>query len=90
MAVIESVHISHQVLLPEEPASDVCDVCGEPLDVGGTQSDDDDSSAFAGRGLYVWSRGGEPIYEEVPLCASCGIAIGVSALARWEIEEEEG
>jgi len=63
-----------------------CDVCGEELPDGA----DEEGFAIAGRGLYVWSRGGEVRYEEPPLCASCATALGVSALARAEIEEEEG
>jgi hypothetical protein len=67
-----------------------CDVCGEPV----PDDDDEDASespfSVPGRGLYVWSRGDKIVYEEPPLCASCGTAIGMSALARWEIEEEEG
>ena len=43
-----------------------------------------------GRGLLVWTRGGERRYQEPPLCSGCAAAIGVSALQRWEIEEEEG
>jgi hypothetical protein len=77
------IQVSHELLfadpLPE------CDVCGAPV-----PEDADDEHAFAGHGLYVWSRGGQTFYEEPPLCAVCGIAIGMSALARWEIEEEEG
>jgi hypothetical protein len=64
-----------------------CDVCEAPLEI---VDEDDEGMAPSGRGLYLWSRGGEVVYEEVPLCAACGTAIGVSALARWEIEEEEG
>jgi hypothetical protein len=66
-----------------------CDVCGEPV-----QDDDEDVAespfSVSGHGLYIWSRGDKIVYEEPPLCASCGTAIGMSALARWEIEEEEG
>jgi hypothetical protein len=80
-------HVSHEVLFAED--SPKCDVCGEPLGAEGAE-DDEEGCAPTGRGLYVWSRGGETIYEEPPLCASCGTAIGMSALARWEIEEEEG
>ncbi len=66
---------------------DACDVCGVALP---DEDDDDDALITGGRGLYVWSRGGEVVYEEPRLCASCAMAIGMSALARWEIEEEEG
>jgi hypothetical protein len=44
----------------------------------------------AGRGLYVWTRGDEVRFEEPPLCARCATAIGVTALAQWSVEEEEG
>jgi hypothetical protein len=76
-------HVTQDLLFQEEAPK--CDVCGEPLE---SAADDDESPP--GRGLYVWSRGGESVYEEVPLCAVCGAAIGMSALLRWEIEEEEG
>ncbi len=76
--------------MEEEECPPQCDVCGEAL-----PSDEEDDPAAApfsmtGHGLYVWVRGDKVIYEEPPLCAACGIAIGMSALARWEIEEEEG
>lgn len=56
-----------------------CDVCdslieGEP----------------SGRGLYMWTRGDEVRFEEPALCSLCATAIGVTALAAWTIEEEEG
>jgi hypothetical protein len=75
------VTLTQQVLFePEEPA---CDVCGTKVDL----ADEDDT---LGSGLYIWSRGGNVVYDEPPLCASCGTAISLRALARWEIEEEEG
>ena len=63
-----------------------CDVCGDPV------LEDDGASPWSvpGHGLYLWLRGDRIVYEEPPLCAACGTAIGMSALARWEIEEEEG
>ena len=66
-----------------------CDACGETLV---DEADEADGAAFQvrGKGLYLWSRGDQIRAEEPPLCASCGAAIGLSALARWEIEEEEG
>jgi hypothetical protein len=56
-----------------------CDVCdalieGEP----------------SGRGLYMWTRGDEIRFEEPALCPGCATAIGVTALAAWNVEEEEG
>jgi hypothetical protein len=68
---------------PEGP--EPCDVCGEPV-----EDDADEGHSVPGRGLYVWSRGEERRYEEPPLCPSCAAALGLTALARWEIEEEEG
>jgi hypothetical protein len=70
-----------------EPEIDRCDVCGEPV---AADADEDEGYAVRGSALYVWTRGTEVRYEEPPLCPSCAAAIGVSALARWEIEEEEG
>ncbi|MBM4359739.1 MAG: hypothetical protein FJ096_16675 [Deltaproteobacteria bacterium] len=40
-------------------------------------------------GLLVWSRGESVHMEEPPLCASCAAAIGLSALRRWAVEDEE-
>jgi len=59
-------------------------------DASGTHDTDDSSFAVLGRGLLVWSRGEERRYQEPPLCATCAVAIGVTALQRYEIEEEEG
>jgi hypothetical protein len=49
-----------------------------------------DGFGIPGRGVYLSARGDEIRFESVPLCASCASAIGMTALARWEIEEEEG
>jgi hypothetical protein len=84
---------SHAILFEDDTRAraggeppDRCDVCGESI------PDDDvfSATAPAGRGLFLSTRGGEVRYEEPPLCASCGTAIGVIALAQWDIEEEEG
>jgi hypothetical protein len=56
-----------------------CDACDEPIE-----------GEPAGSGLYVWTRGSEVRYEEPALCARCATAIGISALAGWTVEEEEG
>lgn len=64
-----------------EDEGNQCDACGVPVDA------EDDAG---GKGVYLWSRGDARRYEEVPLCSACGTAIGVTALTRWEIEEEEG
>jgi hypothetical protein len=77
---------SHDALFAQadEPR---CDACGTALPPA---TDDDEGFAPPGTGVYMWSRGDEPRFEKVPLCASCASAIGVTAMARWEIEEEEG
>jgi len=97
------VTAGHAVLFQDtEPKR--CDVCAGPR--GGAsrprseagapstdaQNDEDEDGGFdlGGRGLLVWSRGEERRYQEPPLCSACATAIGVSALQRWEIEEEEG
>jgi hypothetical protein len=65
-----------------------CDACGEPLPTGDAEGAE--GYGVAGSGMYIWARGGEVRVEAAPLCPSCASAIGVTALARWEIEEEEG
>ena len=77
------VTAGHAVLFEDSDAHR-CDVCASVL---GAADDEDDAG---GRGLLVWSRGEERRYQEPPLCPSCAAAIGVTALQRWEIEEEEG
>ncbi len=78
--------VAHESI-PAQQAEEACDACGEVIV---PPRDDDDGYAVPGRGQYVWTRGDEVRREEVPLCATCAAAIGMSALARWEIEEEEG
>jgi hypothetical protein len=84
------VTAGHAILFEDNEAHR-CDVCAETL-----TDDDDDAGGnvgaydVTGRGLLVWSRGEERRYQEPPLCAACASAIGLSALQRWEIEEEEG
>jgi hypothetical protein len=70
---------------PSEEDTPRCDICDTPLDLS---SEDEDS--FCGKGLYMWTRGDKVRFEEVPLCASCGMAIGLTALQRWQLEDEEG
>jgi hypothetical protein len=70
-----------------------CDACGERLDPADPEALAGGRSAaygVAGSGMYLWARGGELRIEAAPLCPSCASAIGMTALARWEIEEEEG
>jgi hypothetical protein len=56
-----------------------CDQCNEPID-----------GEPSGRGLYMWTRGEEVRLEEPALCSHCATVIGVTALASWSVEEEEG
>jgi hypothetical protein len=79
---------SHEVLF-EVVESNACDACGAPL-VEGLADADDDGYRIPGSGVYMWTRGDAVRFEKAPLCASCAAAIGMTALARWEIEEEEG
>ncbi len=41
-------------------------------------------------GLFVWARGDVIHTEEPPLCEACATAIGLTALRRWQLEDEEG
>jgi hypothetical protein len=75
----------HELLFGEDESANLCDVCGQLVG-----EDDGESPAVPGRALYVWARGEELRREEPPLCPSCAAALGLSALGRWEIEEEEG
>lgn len=43
-----------------------------------------------GRGILVFPRGDGLIVEEPPLCSHCALAVGMTAMARWIEEEEEG
>jgi hypothetical protein len=78
---------SHESLFVANAADEAsrCDVCGAKV-----EDETSEGYAVSGRGLYVWSRGGEVRFEEPPLCPACAVAVGMSAMARWEIEEEEG
>jgi len=76
---------SHEALFASQ-AEPRCDACGGAL----LSARDDDLPFAIGRGVYVFARGSESRVEHAPLCASCASAIGMTALARWEIEEEEG
>lgn len=59
------------------PPTFECDACGKLVE-----------GEPSGHGLYVWTRGDEVRYEEPPLCARCANAIGLAALAQWELEED--
>jgi hypothetical protein len=76
---------THAVLFEPEEAR--CDACNGPLT---SAEGDEDNDEAAGHGLYVWARDGVVLYEEPPLCSACASAITISALQRWEIDEEEG
>jgi len=61
-----------------------CELCEAPLQ---HQPGDEPQGV---KGLLMWSRGDDDVrFEEPVLCTSCATAIGVSALARWQLEEEE-
>lgn len=55
-----------------------CDVCDEPI-----------AGEPAGEGVYLWSRGGELVYEPAPLCEQCALAVHATALADLESDDEE-
>ncbi len=81
----EWISASQDALFDEVTASG-CDACGEEIPEG----DGAEGYGIPGRGIYLSARGDETRLESVPLCVSCASAIGMTALARWEIEEEEG
>ncbi len=82
------VTASHEALFVARTETS-CDACGRPLARAG-EAGQDEGFGLPGEGVYLWARGDEVRLERAPLCASCASAIGVTALARWEIEEEEG
>jgi hypothetical protein len=77
---------SHRALFTA-PAATSCDACGAPLPAA---EGDDHGYRVPGEGIYMWTRGENVRFDRAPLCADCASAIGVTALGRWEIEEEEG
>jgi hypothetical protein len=82
------VTASHEALFAAQTETS-CDACGRPL-AGAGEAGEDGGFGLPGEGVYLWARGDEVRLERAPLCPSCASAIGVTALARWEIEEEEG
>jgi hypothetical protein len=81
---------SHAILF--EPEDERCSVCSGEVDL-----DDDrdlnpeaESPRASGRGLLVWARGDDIRREEPLLCGNCAMALGMTALHRWETEEDEG
>jgi hypothetical protein len=79
------VSVSHDALFETSEATR-CDACNALL----VTVDDSDGYGIEGRAVYLWQRAGEAHLESAPLCPSCAAAVGLTALARWEIEEEEG
>jgi hypothetical protein len=97
------VTAGHELLFRDEAVPPACDACGRPVatptptpsDAGPSNDsarEDSDAEPLVppGSGLYVWARGEQVRHEEPPLCSDCAAALGLTALARWEIEEEEG
>jgi hypothetical protein len=79
------VTAGHAVLFADDETAR-CDVCKDRVDA----PEEEEGFSVRGRGLLVWTRGDERRYQEPPLCPGCAAAIGLSALQRWEIEEDEG
>ena len=71
---------THRALF-SHPSERRCDLCDAQIPEG--------SNGDGGSGLYIWNRGGEIRYEEPPLCLSCGPALALTAMRRWEEEDEE-
>ena len=66
----------------EESEPALCDACNTPLDLSDVEEQ--------GKGVFLWVRGDQRRYDEVPLCPNCGTAIGMAVLARYAMEEDEG
>ena len=54
-----------------------CDMCGQLIE-----------GEPAGEGVYVWSRAGQTIHEQAPLCHDCSFVVCVAAHTMFEIEDE--
>ena len=78
------VTAGHAILFDDD-SERRCDICSAEI-----SPDPDDGSSYSGSALYVSIRGDRVVYDEPPLCPSCAVAVGGTALARWDIEEEEG
>jgi len=78
----------HGILFDEEETKR-CDVCKDLVEAPEEETEEEGFSV-RGRGMLLWTRGEERRSQEPPLCPGCAAAIGVSALQRWEIEEDEG
>jgi hypothetical protein len=81
----QGISASHEILF-QTSESHACEACGGSL----PERHDDEGYELPGSAVYMWTRGDAVQFEKAPLCASCAAAIGVAALSRWEIEEEEG
>ena len=69
---------THRALF-SHPSERRCDLCDAPIPLQGD----------GGSGLFIWHRSGEVRYEEPPLCVHCGPALALTAMRRWEEEDEE-
>lgn len=78
------VTATHAALF-EEDRFPTCDICGEAI-----APDEDEGPAVPGRAHYVSMRGDTLCHEEQPLCPGCAVAVGVTAIQRWDVEEDEG
>ncbi len=74
--------ITHDVLFEDAIDKSACDVCGEHVE----EADD----ALTGHSYFMRARGEHVAYESRPLCERCATAVGMTALHRWQVEEEEG
>lgn len=69
--------IALAALMRAEQDSVRCGVCDGPI-IGEP----------GGSGMLLWTRGDLVRCDEPPLCGACAVAIGVTALRRWELEDE--
>lgn len=63
----------------ESSTEQLCDACGVVIE-----------GEPAGHGLLLFVRGDDTVREEPPLCERCAHAIGITAIHRWEMEEDDG
>ncbi len=72
--------LSERVLFETERTCNVCD----------RKLDREEDAETVSSGLLLFVRGDERRWEEPELCEACSSAITISAMQRWETEEEEG
>jgi len=77
------VTATHAALFEQEGATG-CDICGEAI------PPEDDGPAVPGRASYASARGDTVTFDPAPLCATCAAAVAITAIQRWDVEEEEG